>query len=448
MELMANRMDARWTQRFDGFGPDLLLEHRSLEHLRAPLSRLDSVGESPSRIREQLRHCVASSAPRSPGVYGMIDALGRLIYVGKSKLLRNRLLSYFLPGSKDEKAGRIVELARSIVWEVQPSEFAALLREQSLIRTWQPTLNVVGMPNRRQSAFLCLGRGPAEQFYISRQFDPSASACQGPFFGSGQLHRAVEILNRHFLLRDCSQKTTTRLTDQMSLFVIEARAGCLRSELGTCIAPCLPGASRSKYLKQETAAREFLAGEASNVVAGLEAEMERASAGQHFERALRLREDVRIMKWLTGKLRQHRQARESNPRIYWQPFGDSEQVDAPKLTGSGVLYLIRKGGVEYALAEPTDDRQWRQCHKAIVQWYRSESEFRPEYLRGSDSLGLVATWFQRNPSLKKRIIVLNSESSIPKDWRECQQTWFAPLSEAAPKNGAHSSGSKRGKRSA
>ena len=445
---MTNRMDARWTQRFDGFGPDLLLEHSSLKHLRASLSRLDSKGESPSRIREQLRDAVACSAPRTPGVYGMIDALGRLIYVGKSKLLRNRLLSYFLPGNKDEKSGRIVDLARSIVWEIQPSEFAALLREQSLIRTWQPTLNVVGMPNRRQSAFLCLGRGPAEQFYISRQFDPSASACQGPFSGSGQLHRAVEILNRHFLLRDCSQKTATHLTDQMSLFVIEARAGCLRSELGTCVAPCLPGASRSKYLKQEAAAREFLSGEPSDVVARLEAEMERASAGHHFERALRLREDVRIMKWLTGKLRQHRQARESNPRIYWQPFGDSEQVDAPKLTGSGVLYLIRKGGVEYALAEPTDERQWRQCRKAMVEWYRSESDFRPQYLRGNDSLGLVATWFQKNPSLKKRMFALDSATSIPKAWCECQQAWFVPHLDAAQKSGAHSSGNKRDKRSA
>ena len=445
---MANRTDARWAQRFEGFGPDLLLGHDSLQHLRVPLARLDSTGESPTRIRHQLRDRVASHAPRAPGVYGMIDALGRLIYVGKSKLLRNRLLSYFLPGNKDEKAGRIVDLARSIVWEVQPSEFAALLREQSLIRTWQPTLNVVGMPNRRQSAFLCLGRGPAEQFYISRQFDPAASSCQGPFSGSGQLHRAVEILNRHFLLRDCSQKTATHLTDQLALFVIEARAGCLRSELGTCIAPCLPGASRAQYLAQEKTARGFLSGEPSDVVNRLETEMERASAGQHFERALRLREDVRIMKWLTVKLQQHRQARESTPRIYWQPIPHSEQVDAPKLTGSGVLYLIRHGGVEYAIAEPVDERAWRHCYQAIVDWFLAESEFRSQYLRANDSLGLVAAWFQKNPSMKKRVFAIDSVASIPKSWGDCRGEWFEAANDGTKKRGRRSSGNKRGKRSA
>ena len=424
---MTSRMDARWAQQFNGFGADPLLAHRSLHPLRVDLTRLDGVGDSPTRIRQQLRDGVGARAPRCPGVYGMIDALGRLIYVGKSKLLRNRLLSYFIPGNKDEKAGRIVELARSIVWEVQPSEFAALLREQSLIRTWQPTLNVIGMPNRRQSAFLCLGRGPAEQLYLARQFDPSASACQGPFSGSGQLLRAVEILNRHFLLRDCSQKTATHLTDQLALFVIESRAGCLRAELGTCIAPCLKDASRAKYLRQEKAARGFLAGEPSDVVERLQAEMERAASGMHFERAARLREDVRIMKWLTGKLQQHRKARESSPRIYWEPHAVSEQIAAPKSAQAGVLYLMRQGGVEFAVGCPASEREWKACRRTILEWYRSDQQFQSQYLRSADSLGLAAAWFQKNPASRKRLLPVESIEAIPKSWGEFQQEWIGRL---------------------
>jgi excinuclease ABC subunit C len=428
---MACRMEARWTEQFEDFGADPLLAHGSLAGVRASLRRLDGVGESPSCIREQLRSQVASMTPRCPGVYGMVDALGRLVYVGKSKSLRNRLLSYFLPGCRDEKAGKIVEMARSIVWETQPSEFAALLREQYLIRAWQPTLNVVGMPNRRQAAYLCLGRGPAEQLYISRQFDSTASACQGPFFGSGQLQRAVEILNRYFKLRDCSQKTTTRLTDQLTLFVIEARAGCLRAELGTCIAPCLPNASRAKYIAQEKSARLFLSGEPTDIVARLEAEMCRASAGQHFERAARLREDLRIMKWLIGKLAQHRKARESAPQIYWQTSEGSEQGGSPKSSLPGILYLMRHGGVEFAVACPSTEREWRSCRKAISDWYRAKTEFRTEYLRSSDSLGLVATWFQKNPANRKRVITLSSVDEIPKTWKETSTKWMGATRQRA-----------------
>src|SRR5690606_25603617 len=112
-----------------------------------------------------LRADVRRYVPRVPGVYGMLDTLGRLIYVGKSKCLRNRLLSYFLPNNEEDKAGRIVQSTCAIVWEYQPSDFAALLREQNLIRVFQPRYNVQGIPRRQQPIYVCLGHAPAEQFY-------------------------------------------------------------------------------------------------------------------------------------------------------------------------------------------------------------------------------------------------------------------------------------------
>ncbi len=69
-----------------------------------------------------------------------------------------------MPNHEDEKAGRIIQTAHTIVWETQPSEFAALLREQQLIRTFKPRFNVVGIPNRQKSLFLCLGKSPARPF--------------------------------------------------------------------------------------------------------------------------------------------------------------------------------------------------------------------------------------------------------------------------------------------
>ena len=232
-------MDANWHETFVDFGDDPLMPF--------PLV-------PPSRIRsektDELRGLVSRNVPKLPGVYGMLDATGRLIYVGKSKSLRNRLLSYFMPNNADEKAGRIIQSTESIVWEKQPSDFGALLREQMLIRRWQPRLNVVGMPNRQQQAFVCLGNSPAERFYLSKQFDPTAVCCHGPFSGMGNLHRAVETLNRLYLLRDCNQKTPMMYSDQLQLFDLELRAGCVRQEIGTCLAPCLSSCSRQRYGEQ------------------------------------------------------------------------------------------------------------------------------------------------------------------------------------------------------
>src|ERR1700731_1903084 len=111
-------------------------------------------GHRPSRLREKVR----KRCPRKPGVYGMVDATGELIYVGKAKCLRSRLLSYFRPNSRDPKAGRILGQTRTLVWEPAPNEFAALLRELELIRRWRPRCNVQGQPTRYRRTYVCVGR--------------------------------------------------------------------------------------------------------------------------------------------------------------------------------------------------------------------------------------------------------------------------------------------------
>ena len=121
-------------------------------------------GKRPSRLRDKVRR----HGPRRPGVYGMVDGRGELIYVGKAKCLRTRLLSYFRAASRGDKAGRIIDHTRALVWEYAPSEFAALLRELELIRRWKPGYNVQGLPGRRRSCYVCLGRKPAPYLFVAR----------------------------------------------------------------------------------------------------------------------------------------------------------------------------------------------------------------------------------------------------------------------------------------
>ena len=427
-------MDAKWVDQFIDFGPDPLLSHPSLRQLHPTLRRIDAISESPASAKRELRESIATHAPKHPGVYGMIDALGRLVYVGKSKLLRSRLLSYFLPGNSDEKAGRIIENARAIVWEHQPSELASLLREQSLIRRWQPRFNVVGMPQRQQSAFLCFGRGPAEQLYVTRQWDPEATLCNGPFYGAGNLHRAVEVLNRLFLLRDCSPKTPMHLTDQLSLFEIDSRAGCLRAELGTCLAPCRIGISKSAYVHQESLAKRFLQGDPLDTTARLEEEMKRASSGMHFERAARLQADLKIIKWLSSRLQMLSSARKSPPAVHFEPTFESigrtssTPMANPPCANSirGMLYLIRNGGIEFAISAPKSDKEWRSLRCEIIAWLQSDTRLETKYCRSEDSLGLATAWFQKHPKNRKRLITLESIDQIPQAWDDWHSHWLLP----------------------
>ena len=150
---------------FTGFGPN------HLEPASPPpsLSQIHGHWCRPSARGREL-------CPRRPGVYGMLDPDGKLIYVGKAKSLRVRLLSYFRPKSRDRKAGRILGSTRSIVWECLPSEFAALLRELELIRRWRPRFNVQGQPHRR-TAHLRLPGTTARRPRVSR--GPARRQCPG-----------------------------------------------------------------------------------------------------------------------------------------------------------------------------------------------------------------------------------------------------------------------------
>lgn len=374
-------MDALLQQEcFVEFGYDSLMAWEP-----APIQRVE--GDS----TELLRNAVRKQVPRLPGVYGMIDAIGRLIYVGKSKALRGRLLSYFMPTNEDEKSGRIVQAAVAIVYETQPSEFAALLREQFLIRKFQPRFNVQGIPNRQKPVFLCLGKSPAEMFYVANQPDPKCRAWDGPLFGSGRVRRAADVLNRFFRLRDCSSQTKFVFSDQLPLFDLEVRPGCLRHEIGNCLGPCIQGCSRSSYERHVDQARDFLRGKTAGVLERLEHVMTLASQRLHFEQAMRWREDLRVLTWLTRRLEEHERARHELTCVY--PIESDD--------GRSHWYLIRRGVVEHAIRAPKSARDRKRAEREVTQWLSQDNHLGVQYQRREETLAIVSGWFRKFPDQRK-----------------------------------------------
>lgn len=381
--------------RFTDFGPDLL---NPFAHCGLRCVEASSVGE----LRDQVRGHV----PREPGVYGMVDCLGRLIYVGKSKALRNRLLSYFLPGNEEDKSGRIVQSTARIVWETQPSEFAALLREQSLIRQFQPRFNVQGIPRRQQTVYVCLGRGPAEQLYVARRYDPTATFILGPLAGAGRANRAVEVLNRIYQLRDCSTKQACSFADQLQLFEIELRPGCLRLEIGTCLGPCIAACSRQAYGQQAERARDFLAGRDVSALQSLTDSMHQAAKRLQFEQAMQIRQDLLDVQWLSYRAADIALARDKYSFIY--PIANQSGRSDRQ-----VWYLIRNGMIEGALAAPQSQDQWPGVQKAVRQWWLNPDLMGSTFVSRPETLALVAGWFRKNRQELKRTFQPRADGNLP-----------------------------------
>lgn len=382
---------------FEGFGLDRLMPYH-----RSELCKVESDD------RENLRGQVRTHVPRVPGVYGMIDAAGRLVYVGKSKALRSRLLSYFMPTNEDEKSGRIIDTASAIVWETQPTDLAALFREQSLIRRFQPRFNRVGIPNRQQPIFVCLGRGPAEMFYTSRKIDDKAKSCQGPFSGAKAANRAVDILNRVFGLRDCNSKTKFTFGDQLQLFAMDSRAGCLRHEIGNCLAPCTQDCSRSKYSAQVEQAIEYLQTGNVHVQQAVELQMQHAAEHQHFERAARLRDDLRAVKWLSNRLAHHAETRRDFNCIY--PIDGMDQRH--------IWYCIRNGVAEHAIQAPRTEKQYQRCLREIERWFQTPETINQIFVGRNETIAIVDRWFRKYTQEKRKVLRLEK---LPSSLRALKQ---------------------------
>jgi len=364
------------------FGRDPLNPHAS--------RRVEVVGgKSAAEMRDQiLRIC-----PRVPGVYGMLCKKGELIYVGKSKSLRSRLLSYFADSIADAKGGRIIEGTRAILWETQPSDFAALLREQQLIRLNSPRWNVQGVPQRQRAVYLCLGRSPAPYFFLAGKPPAGCVATEGPFYGARRMATAVESLNKVFKLRDCSQKQVFRFAEQLDLFDMDYRAGCLRLELDTCLGPCAGACSRDAYQQRVNAAESFLDGFNDEPLVQIADQMESAAATRQYELASRARDVLKSLEYVNRKLTILASARREYSFVY----------AASGYDGCCTWYLIHCGEIADVLPAPRNPADYAAIKPQLAHWAGTiGNRLSRGHGRYPATLSVVASWFKKNKNELQR----------------------------------------------
>jgi len=178
-----------------------------------------------------LRASVQASAVARPGVYRMLAEDGAVLYVGKSKRVRARLLGYFRAG-KGDKATRILRQTHRIEWDYAPSEFAALREELRLIKRFRPPFNVAQKRDRQHYAFIRVTGGAVPKLAVARSRATGDGLCYGPFVGPEIAAQAVRELSDALGLRDCADHVPMVYSDQPELIPLGVRApGCIRYEI-------------------------------------------------------------------------------------------------------------------------------------------------------------------------------------------------------------------------
>ena len=250
---------------FRGFGPSAFWPFRRR-------SQTLTVTDDLADVRRNMR----SECPRRPGVYGMLDRRGQLIYVGMSTMLPKRLVTYFQSGADERKEYRIASHTDRLVWEVIGHGLAAQVRELELIRRHRPRFNVKGLRSGRAIGHIFISRDEAPRVRVAKQVPRGVRYSWGPLALNWQIREAIEAVNRHFKLRDCRADTAMHFAEQQNLFALELRAGCVRGETGSCLGPCAGQCTRTQYSAQLRAARAFLEGRDLSPLARLEEELKDA----------------------------------------------------------------------------------------------------------------------------------------------------------------------------
>lgn len=344
---------------------------------------------------EAMRAHVCDAATERPGVYRMIAGDGEVVYVGKSKRLRTRLLSYFRCAFPEDKGARILRDAERIEWEYMPSEFAALLEELRLIKRFRPRFNVAMKRDGRNYCFIKLTKPPAPKLVVVRGPGQDDSAIYyGPFMGAMGVSDAVRELNDVLGLRDCAIEQPIHFADQPELFDSFPRTpGCIRYEVRKCLGPCVGGCSVQQYDDRLALARAFLDGVDDGPIEVLRRDMEVASERLEYERAAVLRDKLKRLEALRGQFARLRFAVETLSFVYTVPSDD----------GDDRVYLIRRGRVRAERPRPrtTGDAATLLdlINDVFVADDRSTGQIPTHEI---DELLLLSSWFRRFPAELER----------------------------------------------
>ncbi|HEY8351801.1 MAG TPA: excinuclease ABC subunit UvrC [Sphingomonadales bacterium] len=269
-------------------------------------------------IKEQLR-----TMPTMPGVYRMLDERGNVLYVGKAKNLKARLTSYTIPGNLSQRILRMVSNTRSLVVVTTHTEVEALLLEANLIKRFRPHYNIL-LKDDKAFPYVRLDTShPFPQIMKHRGARTDDAEYFGPFASAGAVNKTLNILQRAFLLRTCSD----------SVFTSRSRP-CLLFQIKRCSAPCVERISAADYAALVGQARDFLAGRSQGVKDMLSKRMLEASDALDFETAAIYRDRLQALSLV-----------QSTQEISSSRLGDMDAIAAYQAAGQTCVqvFFFRNG---------------------------------------------------------------------------------------------------------
>ena len=233
----------------------------------------------------------ANSLPESAGVYIMKNSDGDIIYVGKSKKLKNRVTTYFTGNNHTAKTARMVSLVADFDYIVCATEIEALALENVLIKKHSPKYNIK-LKDAKSYPYIKVTAEEYPRIYVTRERKSDKAHYFGPYQGSSFAHTALETVVKIFGLYTCRRSFPKDIGKERP---------CIYRDMGRCVAPCTGKVSAEEYRALVKCAEWVLDGNIKGTVSSLTREMEFAAEEMEFERAAQLRDSIRALGALVEK---------------------------------------------------------------------------------------------------------------------------------------------------
>ena len=224
------------------------------------------------------------SLPLTPGVYRMIAADDEVLYVGKAKALRNRVTSYTHFDKLPHRLQRMVSLTSRMEFINTHTEAEALILEANLIKKLKPRFNILLRDDKSFPYIVVRNDHDFPQVLKHRGAKKIKGDYFGPFPSAGDVNRTIAVLQKAFLLRNCSDN-----------YFSNRQRPCLQYHIKRCTAPCVDLVSKGEYAEQVKGAREFMAGKSRAVQDYMAEKMKEASEAMDYEVAASYRDRIRAL---------------------------------------------------------------------------------------------------------------------------------------------------------
>ena len=230
---------------------------------------------------------IADTVPKEPGVYRFIGPDDTILYVGKAKVLRNRVASYF--GERKDRLHRtriMVRNAARLEFTIVETEADALLLENALIKTHQPRYNI-NLKDDKNYSYICIKNERFPRVFITRNVIRDGSYYFGPYTSKNRLKVILDLIKQLFPLRTCTLNLSEENIESGKFSV------CLEYHIKNCEGPCVKEEEEAPYNEKIAQVKNILKGNFAEVKRHFEGEMERLAGEMEFERAQQIKEKLK-----------------------------------------------------------------------------------------------------------------------------------------------------------